>query len=84
MHKLQIFVYKSQGSFHVGLVRHPQHCSDGVMLTPPLPSSQAYEALKLWESRLRGKFRLLWWQSAARKYTERKVEPSFPQIGCTA
>lgn len=77
MHKLQIFVYKSQGSFHVGLVRHPQHCSDGVMLTPPLPSSQAYEALKLWESRLRGKFRLLWWQSAARKYTERKVEPSF-------
>jgi competence protein ComFA len=68
MQKLQIFVYKCHKSFGVGLLRHPWHQVEllsqgqqGVILTPPLPSSQAYEELRRWNGRFRGRWRALWW-----------------------
>ena len=75
MHKLQIFVSKFQRTFRVGLLRNPRHRTDlvvdqeqdGVILTGPLPSSKAYEALGLWESRFGGRWRFLWWHMFARR-----------------
>lgn len=83
MQKLQIFVVKSQASFRVGLIRNPRHQSDlagdqgrnGVILTPRQTSSQAYEALQIWESRFRGKTKFLWWHILARRQGQDQMDP---------
>ncbi|MDI9485578.1 MAG: helicase-related protein [Bacillota bacterium] len=75
MHKLQVFVCKSRGTFQVGLLRHPHNVPGSVILTPPLPSSHAFEAQKLWINRFRGKLRFLWWQIAACRSDSKAVCP---------
>ncbi|NLM42146.1 MAG: DEAD/DEAH box helicase family protein [Firmicutes bacterium] len=60
MQKLQIFVYKIKGNWEAGLVRNPEHlpalglaaAQDAAVVTPPLPSSQAYQALAVWKRRI--------------------------------
>lgn len=77
MQKLQVFVYRSPEGFRVGLLRNPRHIADilvgsgqeGVVLTTPLASSQAYEALEIWKGRFKGPWRFLWWHLFAKQQT---------------
>lgn len=72
MRKLQIFAYKSGGTFRLGLLRTAQSLADldlpeggqVRLLTPPLPSFQAYQVLELWKQRLKGFRGRLWWRLA--------------------
>ncbi|HKM43507.1 MAG TPA: helicase-related protein [Limnochordia bacterium] len=83
MQKLQIFVSKSQGGFRLDLLRNPLHQVDffpvdqgqsGIMLTPPLPSSEAYAALQIWQPRFSGKMRFFWWHILARRQRQNQVD----------
>lgn len=75
MQRLQIFVDKSQGKPRVGLLRNPHHLGDLVtgpkrrvaILSPPLPSSEAYILWKQWQNRLEGPWGALWQYVATRK-----------------
>lgn len=83
MHKLQVFVYRSQKAFRVGLLRNPRHAADllaeqeGFTLTAPLVSSRAYEAADTWRGRFRGPWRVLWWHMFAKR---RVLNPLHPAI----
>lgn len=89
MEKLQICVFKCRKTFRVGLLRHPRHLTDflmdkeqdGVILTPPLPSSKAYEDLKVWESRFNGRWRSLWWLMVTRRSSGAQVLEIHPLGG---
>ena len=68
MQKLQVFVSCVEGQRQLGLSRNPLYLSEllkdphqTMILTKPLPSSQAYEQLALWKARLEGRLGSLWW-----------------------
>lgn len=72
MQKLQVFAYKSGRELSLGFVRHPGHVAgldlgegQAVLLTQPLPSSQAYEQMDQWHRRLRGRWGWLRWNLAS-------------------
>ncbi len=85
MHRLQVFVYRSPESFQVGLLRNPRHLADllvdngrqGLIVTVPLPSSRALEALELWKARFKGPWRFLWWYLVANRQVPGPVHPAF-------
>ena len=72
MQKLQICVFKSPGTFRLCLLRNLRHIGDliadqgqdVVVLSPPLPSTKAYETLAIWERRFGGRWRSVWWRLA--------------------
>ena len=68
MLKLQTLLIKSRRTFRLAFVRKPQHLQDlfaseheqAWILTPPLPSSEAYVVLETWQRRLSGGWRWIW------------------------
>lgn len=77
MFKFQICVVKSQEGFRVGLLRHPRHGTEllvdgqkGLIVCAPLVSSKAHEILRLWEDRMRGRWRHVWWSVLSRKHQQ--------------
>lgn len=84
MQKLQIFVFKLPNSYRLALLRNPLHLLDllpadqaprALALTPQLASSDAYLALRLWESRFRSKMGHLWWQVLSRRQRKSSMDP---------
>ena len=83
MQRLQIFVCKSSGALNLGLLRSPEHLADlapgceqeAALLTPPLPSSQAYRELELWRRRLQGPLGRLRWRFLDRRVHRPRVQP---------
>lgn len=67
MHKLQVFVDYAAPEPRLGLIRNPlylnqilHHPQQIRLLTAPLPSTEAFIQLHLWQSRFRGKLRFFW------------------------
>jgi competence protein ComFA len=69
MQKLQVFVAHTNGQRLLGLTRNPHYLQDlvgedlhnSLILTKPLPSSQAYDQLEQWKIRLQGNLASVWW-----------------------
>lgn len=77
MQKLQIFVVRSNDEFRLGLCRNPLHLvniwrgdlEDIIILSTPLPSTEAYLELTVWKRRFLGRFSKCWWHYLRFKQT---------------
>lgn len=84
MQKLQIFVINSRSGKQLGLIRNPIHLlgllkegEDGYILTPPLPSWDAYGRLEVLKEQLHGKLgHFHWFVRALTRNMERVLHDS--------